>query len=381
MEYGYGKFFEKNITKFFLKQIFIQIGSPSPPSYVPNPFLPFTDHMTLVQRIANLAFITFDRLFLDFYYLPMQEKVYKKYFPNNKKSMHELRKNAALVLLNSHVSLNFPRPYMPNQIEVGGMQINRKRKPLPENIEKFINESSNGVIYFSMGSNIKSSNFPLEKRQIFLRALKSLKQRVLWKFEDTKLEQKPDNVFISDWFPQDDVLAHKNVKLFITHGGLLSTTESIYHGKPIIGLPIFGDQFLNMAKAVANGYGIMLDYKNISTDALVNAVNTILNEPKYTQQVQAMSSRFRDQPMEPLDTAVYWVEHVARHKGASYLHCAGLDLNFWQYHNIDAMLILYGGLLVVFCGILWILKLVLCCACARAEKKKNVAQKQKIKRN
>ncbi|KAM7362319.1 uncharacterized protein ACRADG_013085 [Cochliomyia hominivorax] len=353
------------------------VGSPSPPSYVANAFLPFTDHMSLKERIINLGFLTFERLFQDLFYLPKQEKLYKKYFPYLERSMYDVRKNAALVLLNSHVSLSFPRPYVPNQIEVGGMHINRKRIPLPQDIEKFINESKHGVIYFSMGSNIKSKNLPLEKRQEILKALKSLKQRVLWKFEDPNLEGKPDNVFISDWFPQDDILAHDNVKLFITHGGLLSTTESIYHGKPFIGIPVFGDQFLNMAKAVANGYGIMLDYKNITATALQEAINTMIGDPKYTKLVKDMSNRYKDQPMEPLQKAIYWVEHVARHKGAKYLHCAGLDLNLIQYHNIDAMLILYGGLLFVLVVILWLLKCALYLVCGT--KPKN--NKKKLKKN
>ncbi|KAI8129053.1 2-hydroxyacylsphingosine 1-beta-galactosyltransferase [Lucilia cuprina] len=354
------------------------VGSPSPPSYVPNAFLPFTDHMSLKERLINLGFSTFERLFLELYYLPKQEQIYNKYFPDNERNMYDVRKNAALVLLNSHVSLSFPRPYVPNQVEVGGMHINRKRNPLPQDIEKFINESEHGVIYFSMGSNIKAKNLPIEKRRELLKALKSLKQRVLWKFEDPQLEGKPDNVFISDWFPQDDILAHDNVKVFITHGGLLSTTESIYHGKPFIGIPIFGDQFLNMAKAVANGYGIMLDYKNLTATALQQAVETMLANPNYTKLVRNMSKRYKDQPIEPLALATYWVEHVARHKGAKYLHCAGLDMNFIQYHNIDAILILYGGLLFVLVVIVWLLKCLVKLACGKKSKLDN---NKKLKKN
>uniref|UniRef100_A0A1I8NYK7 UDP-glucuronosyltransferase n=1 Tax=Stomoxys calcitrans TaxID=35570 RepID=A0A1I8NYK7_STOCA len=353
------------------------VGSPSPPSYVPSTLLPFTDRMTLGQRIGNLALLTFERLLLDLYYLPKQEKIFRQHFPHSQRSMLEIRKNAALVLLNSHVSLSFPRPYVPNQIEVGGMHINRQRKPLPLDIERFISESPHGVVYFSMGSNIKSKNLPFEKRQELMKALKSLKQRVLWKFEDPHLEGKPDNVYISDWFPQDDILAHDNVKVFITHGGLLSTTESIYHGKPFIGIPIFGDQFLNMAKAEANGYGIMLDYKNLSANALKQAVEKMVYNKEYTNLVKAMSARYKDQPMAPLQKAVYWVEHVARHKGAKYLHCAGLDLNFIQYHNIDAILILYGGILFVLFVVLWLLKCLLGCVFGNKSQSGKTAKKMK----
>ncbi|XP_055848943.1 UDP-glycosyltransferase UGT5-like [Episyrphus balteatus] len=323
------------------------VGTPSPPSYVPNPFSALTDQMSLFERIENLAILTFENTFFNWFYLPRQEEMLRKYFPTIKTSLNELRKNTAMVLLNQHVSLSFPRPYLPNMIEVGGLHINRKRKNLPANMQKFLDEAKDGAIYFSMGSNLKSKNLPAEKREAILRTFKSLKQKVLWKFEDTNLPGKSDNVFISDWFPQDDVLAHPNVKLFITHGGLLSTTESIYHGKPFIGIPIFGDQFLNMARAETSGFGIMVDYNVLSEENFKSAILEMLNNPKYTKKIQEVSARYRDQPMEPLELAIYWVEYIAKHKGAPHLHCAAQELNFFQYHNIDILFILLGAIVLL----------------------------------
>lgn len=40
------------------------------------------------------------------------------------------------------------------------------------------------------------------------------------------------------------LVAHKNTKLFITHSGLMSSQEAIYHGVPMLGIPIFADQFM-----------------------------------------------------------------------------------------------------------------------------------------
>ncbi|KAH8294625.1 hypothetical protein KR018_000625 [Drosophila ironensis] len=326
------------------------VGTPSPPSYVPHALMKFSDHMSLVERVGNLAFVTYEYLFMNYFYLPRQEELYLKYFPNNKQNFYEMRKNAALVLLNQHVSLSFPRPYSPNMIEVGGMHINRKRTPLPKDIEQFIEGAEHGVIYFSMGSNLKSKTLPLEKRQALIDTFAQLKQRVLWKFEDPNLPGKPENVFISDWFPQDDILAHENVLIFITHGGLLSTTESIYHRKPFVGIPIFGDQFLNMARAEQNGYGVTVNYEDLTAPRLTAAIQRLLSDPEATQKVRDMSDRYRDQLETPLQRAVFWVEHVSRHKGAGYLRSASQDLNFIQYHSLDAMLILYGGIIfVLYC--------------------------------
>lgn len=71
------------------------------------------------------------------------------------------------------------------------------------------------------------------------------------------------------------------MKLFITHGGLLSTIETVYHGVPIIGIPVFGDQDMNIANAVISGYGIGVPYNELTEERLSKALNEILTNPKY----------------------------------------------------------------------------------------------------
>lgn len=48
----------------------------------------------------------------------------------------------------------------------------------------------------------------------------------------------------------------------------------------------------------------------------------------------------QDRPMKPLDSAVYWVEYVIRHKGAPHLRTAAMDLNWFQIHLIDVNIFL-----------------------------------------
>lgn len=48
-----------------------------------------------------------------------------------------------------------------------------------------------------------------------------------------------------------------------------------------------------------------------------------------------MSSIFHDRPMSAIDTAVYWVEYVIRHKGAHHLHSPAVDLKWYQYYLLD----------------------------------------------
>lgn len=75
------------------------------------------------------------------------------------------------------------------------------------------------------------------------------------------------------------ILAHPNLKLFITHGGLLSTIEATYHGVPVVGIPIFGDQKMNVAKAVNRKVGLQVPYNELTEETLGKALNEILSNP------------------------------------------------------------------------------------------------------
>ncbi|BFF90232.1 UDP-glucuronosyltransferase 2A3 [Drosophila madeirensis] len=324
------------------------VGTPSPPSYVPHSLLQFSDRMDFGQRAQNLGFHIFEYFYQRWFHLPRQEALYRQYFPNNTQDFYEMRRSTSLVLLNNHMSISAARPYAPNMIEVGGMHIDRRdRQPLPQDIEEFIQGSQHGVIYFSLGSSLNSKDLPRGKRRAIVETLRGLKQRILWKFEDEHLPDKPANVFISSWFPQADILAHDKVIAFITHGGLLSTTESIYHGKPVLGIPFFGDQFMNMANAESAGFGLTLAYHQLTANRFRAAIERITSDSSYTEQARAMSSRFRDQLVAPLERAVFWVEHVTRHKGARYLRSACQDLSLVEYHNLDVLGTLLAGLGVV----------------------------------
>lgn len=113
-------------------------------------------------------------------------------------------------------------------------------------MKEFLDNATEGVLYFSWGSGILVSTMTEEHRKNLLTAFGGLKQKVLLKWESKDLENKPDNVFVSQWFQQQEILCHPNVKAFFTHGGLLGSTEAIHCGKPVICTPFFGDQVITI---------------------------------------------------------------------------------------------------------------------------------------
>lgn len=73
-----------------------------------------------------------------------------------------------------------------------------------------MDESSDGVIYFSMGSLLKMETMPEDKRQAFVDAFAELPQRIVWKWDNESLPGQTDNIFIAKWLPQRDVLGKKD---------------------------------------------------------------------------------------------------------------------------------------------------------------------------
>lgn len=98
---------------------------------------------------------------------------------------------------------------------------------------------------------VRADSLSDAKREAFLHSLGKLKQRVLWKWENDTIPNQPPNVFIRKWMPQRDILCeiirfffvcalhdihvtlffssclgHPNVRVFMTHGGLLGSSEA-----------------------------------------------------------------------------------------------------------------------------------------------------------
>ena len=283
-------------------------------------------------------------------------------------------KNISLVFINQHFTSSSIKPSMANIIEIGGIHMQEK-KPLPKDIQDYLDSADEGVVYFSMGSIIQATDWPVEKREAFIGAFGKLKQKVLWKYENETLPDNPNNVMIGSWLPQRDILAHPNVKVFITHGGLLGTTEALVEGVPVIGIPIYGDQQLNIQKAAAAGYGVVLDFNTINEESITNSLNKVLNNPSIASTAKSLSKRYSDRPMTPQKTAVYWTEYVIRHNGAPHLKSMALDLSFIKLHLIDVYALIIAIVMSLITLWIFLIKMTLKKICY----KKKTNKKNKIK--
>lgn len=73
---------------------------------------------------------------------------------------------------------------------------------------------------------------------------------------------------------------HPDLKLFISHGGLFSSLEATYHGVPVLGMPVFGDQFTNVGKMVAEGWGESEHWIELKADSFKNKILKLITDKR-----------------------------------------------------------------------------------------------------
>ncbi|XP_052054646.1 UDP-glucuronosyltransferase 2B1-like [Apodemus sylvaticus] len=309
-------------------------GLPLPPSYVPVVLSELSDHMTFVERVKNMLQV----LYFDFWFQPVNEKSWNQFYSDalgRPTTLPEMMGKADIWLIRTFWDLQFPHPFLPNFDFVGGLHC-KPAKPLPKEMEEFVQSSGeHGVVVFSLGSMIK--NLTEEKANIVASALAQIPQKVLWRFDGKKPDTLGSNTRLYKWIPQNDLLGHPKTKAFIAHGGTNGIYEAIYHGIPIVGIPLFADQPDNINHMVAKGAAVRVDFSTLTATDLLTALKTVINDPSYKENAMRLSRIHHDQPMKPLDRAVFWIEYVMRNKGAKHLRPALHDLSWVQYHSLDVI--------------------------------------------
>ena len=307
---------------------------PALPSFAPVSIITdYTQKMSFTERLRN-AWYFFAMAALPERRIVSEEKTWIKYLPDVPvPSYYELRNKAILTLYNVEPLVRYPYPTMPNVIFVGGLSL-REVKPLSETFTSILNNSQHDVILVSFGSFVGS--MPVETITRLLNALSKVPYTFLFKHIDCK-NKLPANVKTFKWLPQNDLLVHPKVKLFISHCGQNSQMEGIFHAVPFICMPVIADQLFNAARTEHHAYGKRLSIMHFSEEELVSAIEEVMNNATYQANVERASRIFRDRPETPRERAVYWIEHVIKF-GGGHLRSYANEMPLHQYWMLDIML-------------------------------------------
>ncbi|KAK2577108.1 hypothetical protein KPH14_006275 [Odynerus spinipes] len=313
------------------------VGNPDDPIFNPDMAYPFTNKMSMDERIWNVLYTTWTRLYYRYWHLPRAQRTADKLVPGT--PVYDIDKNFSLVILGNNHVLGYPKPLLPNVIEVHSLQITGHTESLPKDIHEFLDGAPDGAIYFSLGSNLQTHQLPIGLLTALCNALGSLRQRVLWK-DAGDVAIQPNNIKFVKWAPQQAVLAHPKVMAYVMQGGLQSLQEAVHHSVPVVAMPFFGDQLFNARKILDAGIGLTLHVDTMTEKSIVWTITEVVENKTYLQNIKVMSAILKDELVSPMKRAVWNVEHVLKFPNSKHLRYHARDMAWLDYYSTILLLLL-----------------------------------------
>jgi hypothetical protein len=151
------------------------------------------------------------------------------------------------------------------------------------------------------------------------------------------------NVFLSEWLPQNDLLGHPQVRAFVTQGGYLSMAEAAYHGVPVLGVPFIPGQAELIRFAYDQGRGLFVSTAELqqgNAGPTVRALQQLLQDGSYRAAAQVVSRRLRAVQRPYRESAADLVEYAAAVKDdGPFLHPVKLQQQWYQQAMLDVLLL------------------------------------------
>ncbi|XP_048459670.1 UDP-glucuronosyltransferase 2C1-like [Rhincodon typus] len=327
--------------------------APSPLSYVPLLGSHLTEKMSFLQRARNVLQHLLELFISEFFIHPIYNEACRRYLGTGT-DIETVLLQADVWLMRVDFVFEFPRPTMPNIVYIGGFQC-KPPKPLPAGLEEFVQASGNhGIIVMSLGSLVNS--LPLDITMKIAEAFAQVPQKVIWRHNGKVPPNIANNTLLAKWIPQNDLLGHPKTRVFVAHGGTNGIYEAIYHGVPVVGLPLFYDQFDNLLRLKVRGAAKMVDAATMQSMDLLQALNDVINNTSYRVSMQKLSALHRDQLEPPMQRAVFWIEYVARHRGAAHLRSEFYRLPWYSYYCVDVAAFLLSAFVVAAVLLVFILR-------------------------
>lgn len=322
---------------------------PFSPAVDPVEFLPVGQHMTFTERLTN--FMIYASQYLNDPLCP--EKAVATYAPEMTYVPMTMLGARAEVWLSffDHI-LDYPRPTLPNVKVVGGIAAS-PAKPLPHYLQLFMDDAQEGVVIVSFGSFVL--DLPDNIVQKFWEVFREIPFKVIFRSNLPSPDKR--KLLTLPWFPQNDLLAHLNTKVFVTHCGSSGQYQALYHAVPMVGLPISFDQLYNAERMRIKNFGVTLDLRSANVSEIVSAIKTVATDRIYKESITRASHLFRVEFGVPAERAAFWLDHVMLYGGA-YMRSGGQEIPLYQFYLMDVLGFLGAMLIIYLCLLLTILRLV-----------------------
>ncbi|MGI9120493.1 MAG: glycosyltransferase [Acidimicrobiales bacterium] len=160
--------------------------------------------------------------------------------------------------------------------------------------------SSNPLVYVTLGT-VFSNDAVLST---IVQAIRMLPVRVVVtvgpKGDPASLGPQPENVHVSRYIPQDQIL--RRCAAVVSHAGSGTFLAALAAGLPQLCVPQAADQFLNAAACTRSGTGLALQSGSVSIDEVRSDVERLLSEATFRTAAEHVKCEIAAMP-SPQDVA------------------------------------------------------------------------------
>ncbi|XP_067932402.1 2-hydroxyacylsphingosine 1-beta-galactosyltransferase-like [Watersipora subatra] len=270
---------------------------------VPHTISSDTDLIGLRKRFKNFVFYMLDHYLRLSYFYPGAEAIAKSYglFPSEEKqSFWQLAANTpahSIIYTNDAIDCN--TPLSDSYTRVGAAMLSNTT--LDSSYQAVMDSADHGVVLVAFGKGAHKLSLQFFQHLItcfgalpftFIMSVGSSSSvREL----QTMSESIPSNVYLAQSVPQNSLLAHKNCRLFVTHAGIGSTTEAIYHAVPVITIPFYADQQKNAVKLTKIlKMGVNMNPGSLDSISFKRVIQRVLNDSQFKEKAQEASRTMRN---------------------------------------------------------------------------------------
>jgi UDP:flavonoid glycosyltransferase YjiC (YdhE family) len=149
-----------------------------------------------------------------------------------------------------------------------------------------------GLVYRSLGS-LGSADVGLMERLIGILA-ETPHRFIVSKGPQHDGFDLAENMWGQEYVPQPSILPL--VDVVITHGGNNTVTECFHHGRPMICLPLFWDQYDNAQRVHELGFGVRLTSYEFEPAELTGAIDRLLWDHGLRARMRTIADRLDAEP-------------------------------------------------------------------------------------
>ncbi|GMS96381.1 hypothetical protein PENTCL1PPCAC_18556, partial [Pristionchus entomophagus] len=299
------------------------LGVNYPLSYVPELFAHVDDRMSLLGKLENVLVATVTELVSTFYSRAEETKVFKRLgvLPRTV-SLEVVSRRSHSIFLNAMPLFDVPMPISTQILHVGGITVPEKAvHELDEAWRPIINTRNDGFVLVTFGSIAKTRDMPRAMADSFAAAFASFPNLTFIVKDEAVARgtvlRTASNVVRTSWLPQLTLIAQPQFRAIITHGGWSSILESLYVGRPMILMPLFGDHAKNSQVVRAKEVGLLIDKMSITPTVLINSLREIIHNPKYAANCMKFGSMLKNSsPRRSSDLMEFTVRRAAKMAGA-----------------------------------------------------------------